>query len=103
MERTLIILKPDAVQRGLCGTILMRFEQRGFRIVGMKWQQVPEELARAHYAEHAGKPFFEELVAYITASPVVVMGAGRTISHRGRARDHRHYQPARRVARQHPR
>ena len=73
MERTLIILKPDAVQRGLCGTLLMRFEQRGFRIVGMKWLQVPEELARAHYAEHAGKPFFEELVAYITASPVVVM------------------------------
>lgn len=73
MERTLIILKPDAVQRGLCGTILSRFEQRGFRIVGMKWLQIPVDLARTHYAEHEGKPFFEDLVDYITSAPVVVM------------------------------
>lgn len=73
MERTLIILKPDAVQRGLCGTILSRFEQRGFRIAGMKWLKVHEVLAHEHYAEHKGKPFFKELVAYITSAPVIVM------------------------------
>ncbi len=73
MERTLIILKPDAVQRGLVGDILARFERRGLRIVGMKWLQVSPALARAHYAEHEGKVFFADLVAYITASPVVVL------------------------------
>lgn len=73
MERTLIIIKPDAVQRGLTGEILRRFEARGLRIIGMKFMQVSEELAKKHYAEHEGKPFFEGLVSYITSSPVVVM------------------------------
>lgn len=73
MERTLIIIKPDAVQRGLTGEILKRFEARGLRIVGMKFMQVSEELAKNHYAEHDGKPFFAGLVEYITSSPVVVM------------------------------
>lgn len=73
MERTLIIIKPDAVQRGLSGEILKRFESRGLRIVGMKLMQVPRELAEKHYAEHIGKPFFEGLVSYITSSPVIVM------------------------------
>ncbi|MBZ0291964.1 MAG: nucleoside-diphosphate kinase [Anaerolineae bacterium] len=73
MERTLIIIKPDAVQRGLTGEILKRFESRGLRIAGMKLMQVPEALAKKHYAEHEGKPFFEGLVSYITSSPVVVM------------------------------
>ncbi|MFN8372452.1 MAG: nucleoside-diphosphate kinase [Anaerolineae bacterium] len=73
MERTLIIIKPDAVQRGLTGEILRRFEARGLRIVGMKFIQVSRELAEKHYAEHKGKGFFEGLVSYITSSPVVVM------------------------------
>ncbi len=73
MERTLIIIKPDAVQRGLAGEILRRFEQRGLRIVGMKFMQVSRELAEKHYAIHAGKPFYEGLVNYITSAPVVVI------------------------------
>ncbi len=73
MERTLIIIKPDAVQRGLIGPIIQRFERRGLRIVAMKFMQITEELARRHYAVHQGKPFYEPLVAYITSGPVVVM------------------------------
>lgn len=73
MERTLIIVKPDAVQRGLTGEIIRRFEARGLSIIGMKFMLVPRELAEKHYAEHDGKPFFKGLVDYITASPVVVM------------------------------
>jgi nucleoside-diphosphate kinase len=73
MERTLIIVKPDAVQRGLTGEIIKRFEQRGLRIIGMKFMQVSEALAKKHYAEHDGKPFFPGLVSYITSSPVVVI------------------------------
>jgi nucleoside-diphosphate kinase len=73
MERTLIILKPDAVQRGLVGEIIRRFEQRGLRIVGMKFKSVGRALAETHYAIHRGKPFYEGLVNYITSSPVIVM------------------------------
>lgn len=73
MERTLIILKPDAVQRGLVGDIIRRFEQRGLRIVGMKFMSVERALAETHYAIHRGKPFYEGLVNYITSSPVIVM------------------------------
>jgi nucleoside-diphosphate kinase len=73
MERTLIIVKPDAVQRGLTGEIIRRFEARGLRIIGMKFLQVSRELAEKHYAVHQGKPFFEGLVKYITSSPVVVI------------------------------
>lgn len=73
MERTLIILKPDAVQRGLTGEIIKRFEQRGLRIIGMKFMQVDQALAEKHYAEHKEKPFFGGLVSYITSGPVVVM------------------------------
>ncbi|MGQ9907225.1 MAG: nucleoside-diphosphate kinase [Candidatus Flexifilum sp.] len=72
-ERTLIIVKPDAVQRGLTGEIIKRFEQRGLRIIGLKLMQVSRELAERHYAIHAGKPFYEGLVNYITSAPVVVM------------------------------
>ena len=75
MERTLIILKPDAVQRALCGELIARFERRGLKIAGMKLLQVPDELARRHYAEHEGKPFYDGLIAYITSSPVVVIAA----------------------------
>lgn len=72
MERSLIILKPDAVQRGLVSTILGRLEQRGLRLIGLKLMQVDESLARKHYAEHEGKPFFNSLIEYITSGPVVV-------------------------------
>lgn len=73
MERTLVIIKPDAVQRGLIGPIVTRFERRGLRIAGMKLMQIDDGLARHHYAIHEGKPFFEPLIAYITSGPVVVM------------------------------
>ncbi len=73
MEHTLVIIKPDAVERGLIGEIITRLERRGLRIVGMKLMQIDEALARRHYAVHEGKPFFEPLIRYITSSPVVVM------------------------------
>jgi nucleoside-diphosphate kinase len=73
MERTLVILKPDAVQRGLIGTLLSRLEQRGLKIAGMKLMRINGALARKHYAIHEGKPFFTGLVEYITSGPVVVL------------------------------
>lgn len=73
MERTLVIIKPDAVQRGLAGKIIHRFERRGLRIAGMKLIHIDEALAQRHYAVHEGKPFYEPLIEYITSSPVVVM------------------------------
>ena len=73
MERTLVIVKPDGVQRGLVGEIILRLERRGLKLVGMKFMQITPELASRHYAVHKGKPFYEPLVAYITSSPVVVM------------------------------
>lgn len=73
MEQTLIVLKPDAVSRGLCGEILARFERRGFRIAHMKLLTVSKELAQEHYAEHAQKPFFPGLVEFITSSPSLAM------------------------------
>lgn len=73
MERTLVIIKPDAVQRGLIGEIISRFERRGLRIVAMKMIWVDEPLASELYSIHRGKPFYEGLINYITSSPVVVM------------------------------
>jgi nucleoside-diphosphate kinase len=73
VERTLILAKPDAVQRGLIGEIVSRFERRGLQIVGMKIMSVSTALAREHYKEHVGKPFFKVLVDYITSTPVVAM------------------------------
>lgn len=73
MERTLIIIKPDAVQRGLIGEIVSRFERRGLRIVGMRLMQIERDLAARHYAVHEGKPFYPALLNYITSAPVVVM------------------------------
>ena len=73
MERTLVIIKPDAVQRGLIGEIITRFERRGLRLAGMKLIHIDESLAQRHYAIHKGKPFYEPLIRYITSSPVVVM------------------------------
>ena len=71
MERTLILVKPDAMQRGLAGEILSRLERRGLRLSGLRLLRVDDALARRHYAEHEGKPFFDKLVAYITSSPVI--------------------------------
>ena len=72
MERTLVIIKPDAVQRGLIGPILARLERRGLRFAAMKLMQITPELASRHYAIHKGKPFFEGLIEFITSGPVVV-------------------------------
>ncbi len=73
MERTLVIVKPDGVQRGLVGAVISRLEQRGLRLVAIKFVQMSKELASRHYAVHQGKPFYEPLVDYITSGPVVVM------------------------------
>jgi nucleoside-diphosphate kinase len=72
-ERTFVLLKPDAVQRALIGEIVGRFEGRGLKIVAMKMVRVPRSLGETYYAEHKGKPFFEPLMSYITAGPVVAM------------------------------
>jgi nucleoside-diphosphate kinase len=73
MDRTLILVKPDAFARGLTGEIIARFERKGLRIVALKHMHVTEELAKRHYAEHEGKPFFGELVDFITSAPLVAM------------------------------
>ena len=72
-ERTLIIIKPDAVQRQLVGKMISRFEDKGLKIVAAKFMQIPQETARKHYAVHEGKPFFEGVVNYLASSPVLVM------------------------------
>ena len=72
-ERTLILVKPDAFARGLTGEIIARFENKGLKIVAMRNMQVTEDLAKQHYAEHDGKPFFGELVEFITSGPLVAM------------------------------
>ena len=71
MQRTLVLVKPDAVQRGLIGEVLSRLERRGLRFAAIKLMLVSEALAGCHYAEHHGKPFYEGLVRFITSSPIV--------------------------------
>lgn len=73
MEQTLIILKPDAVQRRLIGRILQRFEDKGLRIAAMKLMRISRQLAERHYEVHKGKPFYPGLIEYITSGPVIVM------------------------------
>ena len=73
MQRTLILLKPDAVQRRLVGEITARFERKGLRLVGLKLAQVPRELAVKHYAVHKGKPFYESLLTFLTSGPTVAL------------------------------
>jgi nucleoside-diphosphate kinase len=73
LERTLVLIKPDAVQRGLMGEILSRLERRGLRLVAAKFMAVSRDLAEAHYAVHKGKPFYDGLIEYITSSPVMAM------------------------------
>jgi nucleoside-diphosphate kinase len=72
MERTLVIIKPDGVQRGVVGPILTRLERRGLRLAAMKLMQISPDLAARHYAIHKGKPFYEGLIEFITSGPVVV-------------------------------
>ena len=73
MERTFIMIKPDGVQRGLVGEIVNRFEQKGFKLVGAKLMQISQSLAEKHYEEHKERPFFGELVEFITSGPVFAM------------------------------
>ena len=73
MQRTLVLVKPDGIQRGLVGEIVERLERRGLKLVGLKMMRVTAELAGRHYAEHQGKPFYDGLIAFITSGPVVAM------------------------------
>ncbi|MGF7184203.1 nucleoside-diphosphate kinase [Desulfitispora alkaliphila] len=73
MERTFVMVKPDGVQRNLAGKIISKFEERGYKIVGLKMMQMPQELAEQHYGEHKEKPFFQPLIQYITSGPIVAM------------------------------
>jgi nucleoside-diphosphate kinase len=73
LERTLFIVKPDGVQRGLVGECIARLERRGLRLAGLKFLQITPDLAARHYAVHQGKPFYDKLVGYITSGPVAVM------------------------------
>ncbi len=73
IERTFVAIKPDAVQRGLMGKIITRFEEKGFKIIAMKMLEVTKEQAAAHYAEHEGKPFYDGLVKFIMSAPIVAM------------------------------
>jgi nucleoside-diphosphate kinase len=73
LERTLVLVKPDGVQRRLVGEVITRFERRGLHLVALKLMRVDRDLAERHYAEHTGKPFFDGLVAFITSAPVVAM------------------------------
>ncbi len=73
MERTFVMLKPDAVQRNLIGEIISRLEKKGLKLVAAKMMIISEEIAEKHYAEHIGKPFYDDLVAFITSGPVMAM------------------------------
>lgn len=73
MERTLVLVKPDGVQRSLIGEIITRLERRGLRLIGMKFMQMSRELAARHYHVHKGKPFYDGLIDYITSGPIVAM------------------------------
>ena len=103
MDRTLILVKPDAFARGLTGEIIARFERKGLRLVALKQMTVDEDLAKRHYAEHDGKPFFGELVEFITSGPLVAMVLEGDRGRRGRAPGHRRDEPARGRARLDPR
>jgi nucleoside-diphosphate kinase len=73
LERTLVLVKPDGVQRGLVGEVTTRLERRGLRLIGAKFMHVSQDLAETHYAIHKGKPFYEGLIGYITSAPVMAM------------------------------
>jgi nucleoside-diphosphate kinase len=73
MQRTLVLIKPDGVQRGLVGEIIRRLEERGLKLIALKMMQVPRDKAEEHYAEHRSKPFYEGLLSFITSGPIVAM------------------------------
>jgi nucleoside-diphosphate kinase len=73
MQRTLVLIKPDGVQRALVGPIVERLERRGLKLVGLKMMRITEDVAARHYAEHQAKPFFDGLIGFITSGPVVAM------------------------------
>jgi len=73
LQRTLVLVKPDGVQRGLVGAIVARLERRGLKLIGLKMMRISKEVAARHYAEHQGKPFFDGLITFITSGPVVAM------------------------------
>ena len=73
IEKTLVLVKPDGVKKHICGEVISRFERKGLEVEAIKMIQVPEELAKKHYAEHEGKGFFKDLIAFITSGPVLVM------------------------------
>jgi nucleoside-diphosphate kinase len=73
MQRTLVLVKPDGVQRGLVGAIIARLERRGLKLIGLKMMRISTDVAARHYAEHHGKPFYDGLIAFITSGPVVAM------------------------------
>jgi nucleoside-diphosphate kinase len=73
MERTYLMIKPDGVQRGICGEIVSRFEKKGLKLVAMKLMVIPKEVAENHYGEHKERPFFPSLINYITSGPVLAM------------------------------
>ena len=97
-ERTFVMVKPDGVQRGLIGEVISRLESRGLTLVGAKFMQIDEELAHDHYAEHDDKPFFDDLVSFITAGPVMAtvwegQDATRQVRHMMGATDPAEAQP----------
>jgi nucleoside-diphosphate kinase len=73
VERTYLMVKPDGVQRGLCGEIVNRFEKKGLKLVAMKLMVIPKDVAENHYGEHKGKKFYDSLISYITSGPVLAM------------------------------
>ena len=73
VEKTLVLVKPDGVKKHICGEVISRFERKGLEVEAIKMIQVPEELAKKHYAEHEGKGFFKDLIAFITSGPVLAM------------------------------
>ena len=102
-ERTLVLIKPDGVQRALVGRLIERYEQRGLRLVGLKLVHVSRQLAEEHYAVHRDKPFFAGLVDFITSAPLVAMAVERSQRHRRLSRHQRRDATGAGGAGQHPR
>jgi hypothetical protein len=101
MDRTLVIAKPDAVERGLVGEIISRFERRGLRVVALEMRMIDEATAARHYEEHHGKPFYGDLMVFITRGPAVLMVVGTGGHLEGRAHDDGRYESTRCSARHH--
>ena len=102
MERSLVLVKPDGVRRGLTGEVIRRIEAKGYRLVSLELREATRELLDAHYAEHQGKPFFEPLVEFMLSGPVVAMVRRGTAVHRGLPVARRRHRPHRRGPGHHP-